>query len=71
MLNRDSTGFTDAEGTPIYEADIVAGPMIGTAKIVFHEDRFWIEFVGGSAELNEASARQLEVVGRSIDDRGE
>ena len=71
MLNRDSTGFTDAEGTPIYEADIVSGPMVGTGKIVFHEDRFWIEFVGGSAELTEAAASQLNVVGQSIDDQGE
>ena len=70
-MDQDSTGFTDASGNAIYEADIVSGPMIGTGKIVFREGRFWIEFVGGSAELNEASARQLHVVGRSIDDRGE
>ncbi len=70
-MNRDSTGFTDVEGTPIDEADVVIGPMIGTAKIVFREGRFWIEFVGGAAELNAASARQLRVIGGSIDDRGE
>ena len=34
-VDRDSTGFADARGTPIHEADVVTGPMVGTGKIVF------------------------------------
>lgn len=70
-MDRDSTGFVDAEGTAIYEADVVKGPMIGTGKIVFREGRFWIEFGGGVAALDEAAARRLEVVGHGRDETGE
>ena len=70
-MDRDSTGFVDAQGTPIHEADVVTGPMIGTGKIVFHEGRFWIEFGGGAAVLDAASARRLEVIGHSRDETGE
>ena len=70
-MDRDSTGFADARGTPIHEADVVTGPMVGTAKIVFRDGRFWIEFDGGAAVLDAASARRLEVVGHSRDDTGE
>ena len=70
-MDRDSTGLVDARGTPIHEADVVKGPMAGTGKIVFRDGRFWVEFRGGAAALDEAAARRLEVVGHSVDETGE
>ena len=71
MMDQDSTGFSDARGTAIHETDVVTGPMIGTGTIVFRDGRFWVEFGGGAAVLDAASARRLEVVGHSRDDTGE
>ncbi len=70
-MDRDSTGFSDARGTPIHEADVVSGPMVGTGKVVFRDGRFWVEFGGEAAVLTAAAARRLEVVGHSRDDTGE
>ena len=70
-MDRDSTGFTDAQGTPIHEADVVKGPMPGTGKIVFRAGRFWVEFRGGAVALAEDVAGQLEVIGHGSDDAGE
>ncbi len=70
-MDRDSTGFSDAQGTPIHEADVVSGPMAGTGKVVFRDGRFWVEFGGGAVVLDAAAARRLEVVGHSRDDTGE
>ena len=70
-MDRDSTGFADAQGTSIHEADVVTGPMIGTGTVVFRDGRFWVEFGGEAAVLDAASARRLEVVGHSRDDTGE
>ena len=70
-MDRDSTGFADARGTSIHEADVVSGPMVGTGKIVFRDGEFWIEFGGGAVVLDAATARRLEVVGHSRDDTGE
>ena len=72
-MDRDSTGFSDARGESIHEADVVAGPMIGagTGKVVFRDGRFWVEFAGGAAVLDAVAARRLEVVGHGRDDAGE
>ena len=70
-MDRDSTGFVDARGTPIHEADVVSGPMAGTGKVVYRDGRFWVEVGGGATVLDAAAARRLEVVGHSRDDAGE
>ncbi len=70
-MDRDSTGFADARGASIHEADVVSGPMVGTGKIVFRDGEFWVEFGGGAVVLDAATARRLEVVGHSRDDTGE
>ena len=70
-MDRDSTGMVDAHGTPIHEADVVTGPMVGTGKVVFRDGEFWVEFGGGAAVLTEAVAARLEVIGHSRDDSGE
>ena len=76
-MDRDSTGFVDAQGTPIHEADVVAGPLLGsgpmagTGKVVFRGGRFWVEFGRGAAPLDTAVAARLEVIGHSRDDTGE
>ncbi len=62
-MDRDSTGFADARGTSIHEADVVSGPMAGTGKVVFRDGRFRIESGGGAVVRAAAAARRVGASG--------